>query len=89
MLFLWLCLGLLVDGSDAIDLEGLYIDFLVVCLSFFLELVRFLHFLYHIFSKSRLLLEIGGKYKGIHPHLSLHHFMLTCYWFNKGFLREV
>jgi hypothetical protein len=36
-----------------------------------------------------ILLELGGKYKGIHPHLSLHHFMLTFYWFNKGFLREV
>jgi hypothetical protein len=23
-----------------------------------------------------IVVELGGKYKGIHPHLRLHHFML-------------
>jgi hypothetical protein len=62
---------------------------MVVCLSFFLELVSFLHCAIIIVQVKVILLEHGGKYKGIHPHHSLHHFMLTFYWFNKGLLREV
>jgi hypothetical protein len=62
----------------------------VVCLSFFLELVRLFYIvLSFVIQVKVILLELGGKYKGIHPHLSLHHFMLTFYWFNKGLLREV
>jgi hypothetical protein len=62
---------------------------MVVCLSFFLELVRFLHCAIIIVQVKVIFLEHGGKYKGIHPHNSLHHFILTCHWFNKGLLREV
>jgi hypothetical protein len=54
VIFFWLCLGLLVDGSDVLALEGFSLAFMVVCLIFFLELVRFLHCCYHLLFKSRL-----------------------------------
>ena len=65
----------MVDGSDALALEGFSLAFMVVCLSFFLELVSFLHCAIIIVQVKVILLEHGGKYKGIHPHHSLHHFM--------------
>jgi hypothetical protein len=71
-------------------LEGFSLAFMVVCLSFFLELVSFFYIVLSFVAQVKVnLLELGGKYKGIHPYHSLHHFMLICYWFNKGFLREV
>jgi hypothetical protein len=79
----------MVDGSDALSLEGYSLTIVVVCLRFFLELVRFYIVVIIYFSSQGCLIELGGKYKGIHPHLSLHHVMLTYYWFNKGLLREV
>jgi hypothetical protein len=80
----------LVDGSDALALEGFALAFMVVCLRFFLELVSFFYIVLSFIAQIKVnLLELGGKYKGIHPHHSIHHFMLICYWFNKGLLREV
>jgi hypothetical protein len=78
----------LVGVGDALALEESYFA-IVVCFSIFLELVRILLCVIICYSSQGYFPELGGKYKGIHPHLSLHHFMLKYFLFNKGLLREV
>ena len=80
----------MVDGSDVLALEGFSLAFMVVCLNFFLELVSFFYIVLSFVAQVKAnLLELCGMHKVIHPHHSLHHFFLICYWFNKSLLREV
>jgi hypothetical protein len=64
----------MVNGrSDALALEGYFLALVVDCLSISLDLGMVLTLLLSFYSSQALLcLELGGKYKGIHPHHSLH-----------------
>jgi hypothetical protein len=66
----------MVDGSLALALDDVFIALMVDCLSISLDLGMVFTLLLS-FSSSQVLLckELGGKYKGIHPHHNLHHFI--------------
>jgi hypothetical protein len=69
----------MVDGrSDSLDLDDAFLALMVGCLSISLDLVMVFTLLLSFYSNQVLLCyELGGKYKGIHPHHSIHHFIAS------------
>jgi hypothetical protein len=63
--------------SEVLALDDVFLSLVVDYLGISLDLGMVFYYYAIIFSSQVLLCwELGGKYKGIHPHHSIHHFML-------------
>jgi hypothetical protein len=77
-----------VEEGLALALDDAFLALVVICLGISLDLVMvFYYYVIIISSSSVLCSELGGKYKGIHPHHSFHHCYLL-HLIDQGFAKR-